>query len=254
MSPCSRAALTGWPIRSSRVEPSAGSEMSTRPAGTSTESSRSRRQSQSAPSPSVAPTSKATVTLLTLADPPAGARRTPQHEDTQQHPLPPHGPRRGRAGRPRGRRLRRRRRPGHRCLRQLEHGHLLRHDQRSDNGDLGKILVDAKGRTVYLFEKDTGPMSTCFGACAADWPPVTTTGKPTAGSGVTGSMLATTKRSDGHDPGRLQRPSALPVHRRPEGGRHQRAERQRVRRRVVRAVAGGRQGVRQGLGRRRLPY
>jgi predicted lipoprotein with Yx(FWY)xxD motif len=67
----------------------------------------------------------------------------------------------------------------------------------SDNGDLGKILVDAKGRTVYLFEKDTGPMSTCFGACAADWPPVTTTGKPTAGSGVTGSMLATTKRSDG---------------------------------------------------------
>jgi predicted lipoprotein with Yx(FWY)xxD motif len=67
----------------------------------------------------------------------------------------------------------------------------------SDNGDLGKILVDAKGRTVYLFEKDTGPMSTCFGACAADWPPVTTTGKPTAGSGVNGSMLATTKRSDG---------------------------------------------------------
>jgi predicted lipoprotein with Yx(FWY)xxD motif len=67
----------------------------------------------------------------------------------------------------------------------------------SDNGDLGKILVDAKGRTVYLFEKDTGPMSTCFGACAADWPPVTTTGKPTAGSGVTGSMLSTTKRSDG---------------------------------------------------------
>ena len=67
----------------------------------------------------------------------------------------------------------------------------------SDNGDLGKIIVDAKGRTVYLFEKDTGPTSTCSGACAGDWPPVTTTGKPTAGSGVTGSMLATTKRSDG---------------------------------------------------------
>jgi len=67
----------------------------------------------------------------------------------------------------------------------------------SDNGDLGKILVDAQGRTVYLFQKDTGPTSTCSGACAADWPPITTTGKPTAGSGVTGSMLATTKRSDG---------------------------------------------------------
>ena len=67
----------------------------------------------------------------------------------------------------------------------------------SDNGDLGKILVDAKGRTVYLFEKDTGPMSTCFGACAAEWPPVTTTGKPSADDGVTASMLGTTKRSDG---------------------------------------------------------
>src|SRR5215212_2087420 len=67
----------------------------------------------------------------------------------------------------------------------------------SDNSNLGKILVDSKGRTVYLFKKDTGPMSTCAGACANDWPPVTTTGKPTAGKGLTASMLGTTKRSDG---------------------------------------------------------
>jgi predicted lipoprotein with Yx(FWY)xxD motif len=67
----------------------------------------------------------------------------------------------------------------------------------TDNGDLGKILVDSKGRTVYLFQKDTGPMSTCSGACASDWPPVTTTGKPTAGTGLTASVLGTTKRSDG---------------------------------------------------------
>jgi predicted lipoprotein with Yx(FWY)xxD motif len=67
----------------------------------------------------------------------------------------------------------------------------------SDAGDLGKILVDSQGRTVYLFEKDTGSMSTCSGACAQDWPPVTTTGKPSAGDGVTASMLGTTKRSDG---------------------------------------------------------
>jgi predicted lipoprotein with Yx(FWY)xxD motif len=67
----------------------------------------------------------------------------------------------------------------------------------TDNGDLGKILVDSKGRTVYLFKKDTGPQSTCFGACATDWPPVTTTAKPTAGKGLTASMLGTTKRSDG---------------------------------------------------------
>ena len=64
-------------------------------------------------------------------------------------------------------------------------------------GQLGSILVDAKGRTVYLFEKDTGPKSTCFGACATEWPPVTTSGKPSPGSGVTASMLGTTTRSDG---------------------------------------------------------
>ena len=64
-------------------------------------------------------------------------------------------------------------------------------------GSLGAILVDSKARTVYLFEKDTGPKSTCSGACATEWPPVTTSGKPSAGSGVTASMLGTTKRSDG---------------------------------------------------------
>jgi predicted lipoprotein with Yx(FWY)xxD motif len=67
----------------------------------------------------------------------------------------------------------------------------------ADNGDLGKVLVDSKGRTVYLFQKDTGPVSTCSGACAADWPPVTSAGKPSAGTGVTASMLGTTTRSDG---------------------------------------------------------
>jgi predicted lipoprotein with Yx(FWY)xxD motif len=62
---------------------------------------------------------------------------------------------------------------------------------------LGKVLVDSQGRTVYLFEKDTGPKSTCSGACAQEWPPVTVSGKPSAGNGVTASMLETTKRSDG---------------------------------------------------------
>ena len=67
----------------------------------------------------------------------------------------------------------------------------------SDTGGLGKIIVDSKGRTVYLFEKDTGSMSTCSGACAQDWPPVTTNGKPTAGDGLDASLVGTTKRSDG---------------------------------------------------------
>ena len=67
----------------------------------------------------------------------------------------------------------------------------------SDIDGLGKVLVDSKGLTVYLFEKDTGPKSTCSGACASDWPPVTAKGKPTAADGVTASMVGTTKRSDG---------------------------------------------------------
>ena len=62
---------------------------------------------------------------------------------------------------------------------------------------LGKVLVDAQGRTLYLFEADKGAMSACGGACASVWPPLTITGKPTAGSGITASKLGTTKRSDG---------------------------------------------------------
>jgi predicted lipoprotein with Yx(FWY)xxD motif len=67
----------------------------------------------------------------------------------------------------------------------------------SDNGKLGKILVDSAGHTVYLFNKDTGSKSMCSGGCAAEWGPVTTSGKPSAGTGVTASKLGTTARSDG---------------------------------------------------------
>jgi predicted lipoprotein with Yx(FWY)xxD motif len=62
---------------------------------------------------------------------------------------------------------------------------------------LGQVLVDGSGRTVYLFQADKGTTSTCYSACASYWPPVLTTGKPVAGSGVTGSLLGTTMRSDG---------------------------------------------------------
>jgi predicted lipoprotein with Yx(FWY)xxD motif len=61
---------------------------------------------------------------------------------------------------------------------------------------LGKVLLGANGRTLYLFEKDTGGKSSCTGSCAADWPPFTTTGKPSAGAGVN-ATLSVTKRPDG---------------------------------------------------------
>jgi len=62
---------------------------------------------------------------------------------------------------------------------------------------LGQILVDAKGKTLYLFEADSSTQSTCSAACAQAWPPVTTTGAPKAASSVSPSLLGTTKRSDG---------------------------------------------------------
>jgi predicted lipoprotein with Yx(FWY)xxD motif len=67
----------------------------------------------------------------------------------------------------------------------------------ANNPQLGRILVDSQGLTLYTFQKDTGMTSTCNGQCAVGWPPLVATGKPTAGSGVTASMLGTTKRADG---------------------------------------------------------
>ena len=61
---------------------------------------------------------------------------------------------------------------------------------------LGTILAFGPKRlTVYLFEGDRGQSSSCAGACASAWPPVT--GKPQAGSGAMASQLGTIKRSDG---------------------------------------------------------
>ena len=64
-------------------------------------------------------------------------------------------------------------------------------------GTAGSYLADGQGRSLYLFAPDTAGQSTCVGACAQIWPPLTTTGKPQAGPGVTASMLGTTARSDG---------------------------------------------------------
>jgi predicted lipoprotein with Yx(FWY)xxD motif len=65
------------------------------------------------------------------------------------------------------------------------------------SGAPGTFLVDSQGRALYLWVADKGSSSTCSGACAQAWPPLTTTGAPKAGSGVKASLLGTTKRSDG---------------------------------------------------------
>ncbi|MFF0626921.1 hypothetical protein [Streptomyces sp. NPDC004296] len=65
------------------------------------------------------------------------------------------------------------------------------------SGPLGTILVDGRGRTLYLFEADQGRESTCYGDCAKDWPPLVVRGAPTAGSGVKAELLGTSARRDG---------------------------------------------------------
>jgi predicted lipoprotein with Yx(FWY)xxD motif len=64
-------------------------------------------------------------------------------------------------------------------------------------GDLGQVLVDSQGRTLYLWEADSGSTSTCSGSCASAWPPAVVTGTPTAGAGLNASLIGTTKRDDG---------------------------------------------------------
>jgi len=62
---------------------------------------------------------------------------------------------------------------------------------------LGTVLVDARGRTLYLFEKDKRRRSGCYGGCAAYWPPLLSAAKPRPGKGVRASLLGVTRRTDG---------------------------------------------------------
>jgi predicted lipoprotein with Yx(FWY)xxD motif len=64
---------------------------------------------------------------------------------------------------------------------------------------LGHILVaGSTGRTLYLYDKDGKNKSNCTGSCAAVWPPLMASGKPSAGAGVSGSKLGEIKRGGGH--------------------------------------------------------
>jgi len=61
--------------------------------------------------------------------------------------------------------------------------------------ELGTILVDSEGMTLYLFTNDSPGMSTCEGDCLAAWPPLE--GEPSAGEGADDSLLGSIERSDG---------------------------------------------------------
>ena len=68
---------------------------------------------------------------------------------------------------------------------------------KTHHAKLGTYVVDAKGFTLYLFQKDTTKKSTCNGTCAKVWKPLVVTGAPKAGAGLKASLLSTTTRTGG---------------------------------------------------------
>lgn len=62
----------------------------------------------------------------------------------------------------------------------------------------GTVLVNSRGRTLYMLTHDRNS-STCYAGCAKAWPPLLVTGKVVAksGSGLKQSLLGKTRRRDG---------------------------------------------------------
>ena len=59
------------------------------------------------------------------------------------------------------------------------------------------MLFDGTGQPIYLFTAEAGARPGCYDQCAEAWPPVLTTGSPTAGRDVRTGLLGTTRRTDG---------------------------------------------------------
>jgi predicted lipoprotein with Yx(FWY)xxD motif len=66
------------------------------------------------------------------------------------------------------------------------------------DSEFGRILFDANGQVVYVFEIDGRNRSACTSAeCVKAWPPVLTREPPSAGADADKNLLATIRRSDG---------------------------------------------------------
>ena len=64
--------------------------------------------------------------------------------------------------------------------------------------EFGRVLFDANGQVVYVFENDRPNRSTCTSEeCVEAWPPVLTREQPSAGAGAQARLLGTIRRSDG---------------------------------------------------------
>jgi predicted lipoprotein with Yx(FWY)xxD motif len=62
---------------------------------------------------------------------------------------------------------------------------------------IGDVLVGPNGKTLYIFDKDTGGVSNCNDQCATAWPPLLTDVAPQANTGAQQALLGTTERKDG---------------------------------------------------------
>jgi predicted lipoprotein with Yx(FWY)xxD motif len=69
----------------------------------------------------------------------------------------------------------------------------------SDAGNLGTVVTDQDGRTLYLFTNDSRDpsSSSCSGGCAQKWPPAVVGQDKVRVSGIDTSLLGTTTRPDG---------------------------------------------------------
>jgi predicted lipoprotein with Yx(FWY)xxD motif len=65
------------------------------------------------------------------------------------------------------------------------------------NSRYGRMLFDGNGRALYLFTREHGSTSRCYGACAKAWPPFLVRRAPAARRGVDADLIGTTRRRDG---------------------------------------------------------
>src|SRR5512139_3737637 len=67
------------------------------------------------------------------------------------------------------------------------------------DAQLGEIVVDDQGRTLYRFDKDTAkpPQSNCLDTCATTWPPVMASEADVSVKGVDAALLGKVVRADG---------------------------------------------------------
>ena len=61
----------------------------------------------------------------------------------------------------------------------------------------GTVLINARRRTLYLFDREDTRRSECYGACARAWPPLITKARPVAAGLARRGLLGTVRRRNG---------------------------------------------------------